>query len=252
MTFIVEAFTSGDPSPEASQPSPGDARPLARFEISDGRHTLGSGPACDLVLPHPEMPSTAATVEVSSDAVFFGNQNEFAVFVGADSVGPGEVAEWRVGVAVQLTRNIALTLASATEGGLGETELATEKSQHQTLIQVGVIALCAVLVAFQLTQDTGPVAQESETVVGFDELIEQFEQAGGKNLTKLSREHRVMMRYLAEARAVESRWGGRDNELARKAYEMILSAGQNASTGSDDPLIDLTQQYAASRIERLR
>ncbi len=173
---------------------------IASYAVTEGKQQIGSDPSCALRVTHPEVSSVAAVLEVSAGAVFIRNQNDFPIFVGSHQLASGSVAEWRPGSVVQLTRSIALALeplgsASALDAGLG-TE---KKNSINSFVQIAVIIFSVGFSAIMLSSDGESTTEEDSSVISFDDLIQQYEQSGGRKLANLNHEQKVLLRYLTEA-----------------------------------------------------
>ena len=227
-------------------------RNTGTFALVDGKQQIGSGGDCSICIPHAEVSAKAATLEVSGGVIFFRNQNEFPIYIGSNPLEPGGVAEWRPGTAIQLTRSIALMLERHGAESLGDsTGDGDAKSQLSSLIQIAVIVVCLVGGALMLMSDGSSTVSEDSSVISFDDLIQQFEQAGGPDLRKLKQEQKMLLTYVTEARSLESRWGTQKKEDALAAYELVLSSRASGQGAAEDTLERLAKEYAASRIDSL-
>ncbi len=227
-----------------------DGESIAEFEAGKGAHRIGSDPSCGIRLEHPEMSPVAASLEVSGEVVFLRNHSEFPIYLGPAPLAPGEVAEWRPGNDVQLTRSLAMSLSSSVEVAAPAESTAEGADRSQSLMQIAVIAVCAVLAFWILATEEDPTTRESDAVISFDDLIAQYEQAGGTDLSKLRHQQRMDLNYLTEARIFEKRWGKQRLEEARRGYELILTSA--VSTDDENSLAALTRKFAASRIDVLK
>lgn len=225
-------------------------RPIGVFPLSDGKQLLGSSNRCPICIAHSEVAATAGSVEVAGGVVFFRNQNEFPIYIGANQLAPGGVAEWRPGDAIQLTRSIAMTLdRQSGEVVVDSGDDADSKNMLGSVIQVAVIIGSVGFSALMLAGDTDAGPSEDSSVIRFDELIQKFEEAGGPGLKNLKHEQRVLLNYVTEAKSLESRWGSDKKEDVLAAYELVLTT---RTERGGDALEGLAREYAASRIDSLK
>ncbi len=226
--------------------------PIAQAELSEGKHQVGSDPNGSIAIRHREVAPRALALECSGGVVFVENCNSYSVYIGREPLAPGQITEWRDGTTIQLTRSVSASLRHVVKpDSIIDDGSDLLGSRKQMAIQAGVIACCLLLCTWMLTTDSKSRATEEQTAVTFDELVSLYEQAGGTELVKLKHEHRILLTYLTEARGQELRWQGRNQKQSRQAYELILASNLSSNLGSNDQLMDLTQQYAASRIAAL-
>lgn len=234
-----------------------DGDTIATRSIGRGKHNLGNRPDCAIVVNHPEVAAVAAMVEVTGDVVFLQNRNEFPIFVGADPISPGGIAEWRTGAVVQLTRSVTLALeAINTNATPAATTTTAKSSQSSSLMQIGVIIACAVLGYYMLANESqsGGTANAGSggKAILFDDVIKSFEQVGGVDFKKLSYEERTLMGYLTEARSLERRLGKAGKDKALAAYELVLSSRLHHDPQTNSELAAEAAEFVANRIAVLK
>ena len=224
---------------------------LSNYSLQPGKQQLGSHATRSIHIPHAEVAGLAATINLAGDVVFLENHNEFPIYVGSDELAPGGVAEWRVGNVVQLTRSISITLQPTGNQTITNEDVAEKKTKPiNTAMQLVVILLCGYFSFGLLTEEANENeanASMSRKIVKFNDLIMGFEQAG---LSTLSREERILMGYLTEARTLEQRWGKARAEEIINAYELVLNSRliQN-NLAPEQGLAAQAKEFAASRIE---
>lgn len=234
-----------------------DGNPIATYAIVRGKHSLGSSSNCPIVVNHAEVAAVAAVIEVTGDVVFLENRNDFPIFVGSEQVAPRGVAEWRTGALVQLTRSVTLGLdAVGTGAPIDSTNEVAAKSSQNSMMQIGVIILCAVMGYYMLANESQSTAgrggSDGGEAIQFDDVVKRFEQAGGPDFKKLSYEERTLLGYLTEARSLEQRLGKDGKEQTLAAYELVLSSRLHHDAQTPSDLAVQSAEFASSRIAVLQ
>jgi hypothetical protein len=144
---------------------------------------VGSDPQSDICLPTAEVPGHALTLEFRDDHCRVYNRCRDNVYIGAQVVGPDQVAEWPETDILQLGEDIELMLdfeddnenhnvlngleydepvQSGDEAAQAPTVRSSSSSSAKTLLQLGVTVLCVIGCVLLLIRDKNRTAPKAD------------------------------------------------------------------------------------------
>lgn len=234
------------------------SQPPLNYPLADGRVRLGRAAACEIQVDFEEIPDVAAELEVRGEAVFLTNRNPFPIFVGEQSLAPGETVAWSPDQPVQLTLNATMSLIDRdVEPLLGDEVVLDPNRRMRSTVQLAVIGVCAVLGVMMLSAE--PKTKKSAVALPFtlEDLVSEMEDAardnqGAVDFRKLTYEQQTILGYLVEAGRLDFRWGEADPKKPIVAYELLINYRPIRTA---DPLADALQsrikRYANVRLDEL-
>lgn len=224
-----------------------------QYELLDGLSQLGSDPACQACVQHPEMPPVALQIEVTGASVVIRNRCGYPIFIGDEELDTESRSAWKPGATCAVTASVTLELDRASVEAGSEPGDTPEESYFSTgrITQIAVITLCAVIGIQQSMVD--PAAEVSAPSFGYPELRDELQNASRIAAENDDAYGRVQwddaLRLLQEARFFELRFAKSEQRQVLLAYQRLLESQvlERAKNAESDSTERRLYRYATAK-----
>lgn len=218
-----------------------NGRPLAEFALLTQRVRLGRDAACELHVPHSELPAVAATIDYRGGSYLVQNHCPYVVYLEQQAIAEGAWSMWNVGQRLQVSQNVAVMLLTEADALRATQRLASRSTDgspasapgdtggtgadQRKLIQLAVIGICVVAAPVLLLLDPPQSApQGQQEIVQWDVLLSELQDSD-----------KPYVEYFQQAYQadVQSSSGAAPRERAIAAYRYLLQLEPIRSAPAD-------------------